>query len=177
MGQIQSIPFIMPRHKSAVVAESVVILVSHGAGCNAMIGAITHQPVLADVSMSSLTMAVRRPGKNHMEIEDLATPQGATPSTAIPQIAKSTAYPKGIVAIPDFYELKMMGSTDHIRSTATTPSSSRSNSMSYPPLPAVGLRRESGGAQMSGRRPDWARAYDPNRHEEAVTVSSVSLNE
>lgn len=56
-------------------------------------------------------------------------------------------------------------------------SSSRSNSMSFPPPPVPGLRRESGGAQMVGRRPDWARAYDPSKHDEAVTVSSVSLND
>ncbi|EKM50504.1 uncharacterized protein PHACADRAFT_263833 [Phanerochaete carnosa HHB-10118-sp] len=56
-------------------------------------------------------------------------------------------------------------------------SSSRSNSMSFVPPLVGGLRRESTGAQMAGRRPDWARAYDPNKHDEAVTVSSVNLNE
>lgn len=40
--------------------ELVVILVTHGAGCNALIGALTGQPVLMDVGMASLTMAVRK---------------------------------------------------------------------------------------------------------------------
>lgn len=37
--------------------ETVVILVSHGAGCNAMIGAIEHKPALMDVSLSSISLA------------------------------------------------------------------------------------------------------------------------
>lgn len=41
--------------------STVVILVTHGAGCNALIGAITHKPVLMDIPISSTTMAVRRP--------------------------------------------------------------------------------------------------------------------
>jgi hypothetical protein len=40
--------------------DLVLILVTHGAGCNALIGALTNQPVLLDVGMASLTMAVRR---------------------------------------------------------------------------------------------------------------------
>ena len=40
--------------------DTVLILVTHGAGCNALIGALTNQPVLMDVGMASLTMAVRK---------------------------------------------------------------------------------------------------------------------
>ncbi|KAI9658098.1 MAG: hypothetical protein M1821_002758 [Bathelium mastoideum] len=40
--------------------EVVLILVTHGAGCNALIGALTDQPALLDVGMASLTMAVRK---------------------------------------------------------------------------------------------------------------------
>ncbi len=53
-----------------VETESIVILVSHGAGCNAMIGAITHQPALTEVSTASLTMAVRKPGKESSDALD-----------------------------------------------------------------------------------------------------------
>ena len=55
--------------------------------------------------------------------------------------------------------------------------SSRSNSMSFAPPMIPGLRRESNNAPLGGLRPDWARAYDPAKHDEAVTVSSMSLNE
>ncbi|EEP78128.1 conserved hypothetical protein [Uncinocarpus reesii 1704] len=40
--------------------ETVLILVSHGAGCNALIGALTNRPALLDIGISSLTMAVRK---------------------------------------------------------------------------------------------------------------------
>ncbi|KAG9242772.1 hypothetical protein BJ878DRAFT_513864 [Calycina marina] len=39
--------------------DLILILVTHGAGCNALIGAMTNQPVLMDVPLSSLTVAVR----------------------------------------------------------------------------------------------------------------------
>ncbi|KXL48327.1 hypothetical protein M433DRAFT_111275, partial [Acidomyces richmondensis BFW] len=48
------------RHEDEEVEELVLILVTHGAGSNALIGALTGQPVLLDVGMASLTMAVRR---------------------------------------------------------------------------------------------------------------------
>ena len=41
--------------------ETVVILVTHGAGCNALLGALTRKPVLTDIPISSLSMAVLRP--------------------------------------------------------------------------------------------------------------------
>ncbi|KAF1813757.1 hypothetical protein P152DRAFT_394196, partial [Eremomyces bilateralis CBS 781.70] len=37
--------------------ELILILVTHGAGCNALIGALTNQPVLIDVGTASLTWA------------------------------------------------------------------------------------------------------------------------
>ena len=49
--------------------------------------------------------------------------------------------------------------------------------MSFAPPLIPGLRRESNNAPLGGLRPDWARAYDPAKHDEAVTVSSMSLNE
>ncbi|KAF2830708.1 hypothetical protein CC86DRAFT_391564 [Ophiobolus disseminans] len=42
--------------------ELVLILLTHGAGCNALLGAITNQPVLMDIGLASLSMAVRRDG-------------------------------------------------------------------------------------------------------------------
>ncbi|KAM7195314.1 hypothetical protein V8F20_007533 [Naviculisporaceae sp. PSN 640] len=87
-----------------VETEAVVILVSHGAGCNAMIGAITHQPVLMDVGMASLTMAVRKPSLD---------------------LSQSNKEP---IPVHMLYDLKMFANTDHLRSLAPTPSSSRSPS-------------------------------------------------
>ncbi|KAJ9620194.1 hypothetical protein H2203_007959 [Taxawa tesnikishii (nom. ined.)] len=40
--------------------DVVAVLVTHGAGCNALIGALTNQPVLIDVGYAAMTMAVRK---------------------------------------------------------------------------------------------------------------------
>lgn len=41
--------------------QTIVILITHGAGCNALLGALTRKPVLIDIPLSSLSMAVLRP--------------------------------------------------------------------------------------------------------------------
>ena len=46
---------------TVVIAENMVILVTHGAGCNALLGALTQKPVLTDIPICSLSMAILRP--------------------------------------------------------------------------------------------------------------------
>jgi len=91
-----------------VETEAIVILVSHGAGCNALIGAITHQPVLMDVGMASLTMAVRKPSIDG-------------PS--------SLWEPRKPLAVHELYDLQLFANTDHLRSPATTPTIARTSAM------------------------------------------------
>ncbi|TPX15932.1 uncharacterized protein E0L32_000266 [Thyridium curvatum] len=98
-------------------AENVVILVSHGAGCNALIGGITHQPVLMDVGLCSLTMAVRKP----------AAGNGLNGSHADVLVLPSEKH--GASPVHKIYDLKMFANTDHVRSNAPTPTASRSSSM------------------------------------------------
>lgn len=94
--------------------EMVVILVSHGAGCNALTGGITNQPVLADVPMSSLTIARRRPEfDNRTDIVD---------ESALKSI--DDAFGRGTLGVPDIYELKLFANTDHL----ITPTATRSPS-------------------------------------------------
>ncbi|RDW79507.1 hypothetical protein BP6252_04145 [Coleophoma cylindrospora] len=95
--------------------DLVIVLVTHGAGCNALIGALTAQPVLLDVGMSSLTMAVRRPA---------AKPTPA--STPVPR----TRVTSQNINISDEYEVKLVANTEHLRSQSTTPTSSRTPSVS-----------------------------------------------
>ncbi|KAJ4399944.1 hypothetical protein N0V85_005882 [Neurospora sp. IMI 360204] len=103
-----------------VETESIVILVSHGAGCNALIGAITHQPVLADVAMASLTMAVRKPGQEiHESIQRTNTGQ------------------KGTTPIHHYYDLKLFANTDHLRTPGQAPNLSRSTSISVASVAAA----------------------------------------
>ncbi|KAI1108475.1 hypothetical protein F5Y14DRAFT_83279 [Nemania sp. NC0429] len=91
--------------------EDVVVLVSHGAGCNALIGALTQQPVLTDVAMSSLTMAKRRAGFDSRNIS-LTREKSLTSLDAALHTSRAT--------MPEMYELKLAANTDHL----STPSSS-----------------------------------------------------
>lgn len=97
--------------------DLVVILVTHGAGCNALIGALTNQPVLLDVGMASLTMAVRKP------------PPPNSPA-ATPGHSRSSSR---VISISDQYDVKLIANTEHLRSTASTPSSSRPPSVANLP--------------------------------------------
>ena len=93
--------------------ETVVVLVSHGAGCNALIGAITHQPVLMDIGIASLTMATRKPNISYEEL--LAN----TPPLSDPSI-------KTLVPVHQLYDMRMSASTEHLRVTSA-PTISRSS--------------------------------------------------
>jgi hypothetical protein len=93
--------------------DIVVILVTHGAGCNALIGALTNQPVLLDVGMASLTMAFRK---------DIANPPPpAERMTPVPSIARSHSFSQD-------YDVKLIASTEHLRA--------HSNSLVVPQIQA-----------------------------------------
>ncbi|KAM0252223.1 hypothetical protein ACHAP5_001208 [Fusarium lateritium] len=94
--------------------ETVVILVSHGAGCNALIGAITHQPVLMDVGIASITMAVRKPDADYNNI--------------LAASANEATNVEPHVSPHQMYDIRMSASTEHLRSTTSTPISARSTS-------------------------------------------------
>jgi hypothetical protein len=91
--------------------QTVVILVSHGAGCNALMGAITHQPVLMDVGIASITMAERRPGIDYEQLK-ATLPNDATSQFGVP--------------VDRMYDIKLSASMEHLQSTASNPGSARS---------------------------------------------------
>lgn len=95
--------------------ETVVIIVSHGAGCNALIGAITHQPVLMDVAIASITMAVRKPDIDYAQLRDAADARDPEARSHVP--------------VDQLYDIRLSASTEHLQSTGSTPVSSRSSSM------------------------------------------------
>ncbi|CAI6322768.1 unnamed protein product [Periconia digitata] len=78
--------------------ELVLVLVTHGAGCNALLGAISNQPVLIDVGLAALSMAVRRD-------------EPRKPAATIYQRRASVVDP----GMSDSYEMKYLASTDHLR--------------------------------------------------------------
>ncbi|KAF4126833.1 PGAM protein [Geosmithia morbida] len=100
------------------VVETVVVIVSHGAGCNALIGAITHQPVLMDVGIASITMAVRKPNLDYTQLLSDA------------QAREEKRYPgKGgsaLVPVHELYDIRLSASTEHLRNNSSTPVSSPS---------------------------------------------------
>lgn len=102
--------------------EDVVVLVSHGAGCNALIGALTQQPVLADIAMSSLTVAKRRASFDPRNI-NLTREKSLTSLHAALPMSKAT--------MPEMYELQLFANTDHLVSSSPT-GLSRSTSVGGP---------------------------------------------
>jgi hypothetical protein len=124
--------------------DLVIILVTHGAGCNALIGALTNQPVLLDVGMASLTMAVRKP-----------TPKNTPTSTPSATPKSHSRASSKTLAISDDYEVKLVANTEHLRSAAATPSASRTPSLAG--LPAFRDRYGATGSidtsQFSKSRP------------------------
>ena len=86
-------------------ADTVLIIVTHGAGCNALIGGLTNQPVLLDVGMASLTMAIRK-------TVDYRRISGAESTASSPRRRRRSSIDTGI---SDDYEVKITASSDHLR--------------------------------------------------------------
>ena len=122
--------------------DLVVILVTHGAGCNALIGALTNQPVLLDVGMASLTMAVRK------------TSPRSTPVSS-PDTSKShSRQTSKTITISEDYDVKLVANTEHLRpSTNNTPTSSRT-----PSLAAFPISRQYGGSNGTNSFVDTERS-------------------
>jgi len=99
--------------------ENIVILVSHGAGCNALVGAITQQPVLADVAMSSISMAKRKPFFD--------APNDVFNDT--PAVSLDDGLLRKKVTMQEVFDLKLFANTEHLHSTASTPGVSRTSSL------------------------------------------------
>jgi hypothetical protein len=97
--------------------DLVVILVTHGAGSNALIGALTSQPVLLDVGMASLTMAVRKDNAPAVfpQLDTASpTPDGTSnhPTEPESQNRRRSSLDIGLHA---FYEMKLVSSSEHLR--------------------------------------------------------------
>lgn len=104
--------------------ELVVVLITHGAGCNALIGALTNQPVLLDFGMASLTMAVR---KDATSTSPSAGEQGSPSDSPAPGNSPAL-HPADAVSRPlprrqssidaglsSHYEMKIIASSEHLR--------------------------------------------------------------
>jgi broad specificity phosphatase PhoE len=121
--------------------QTVVILVSHGAGCNALMGAITHQPVLMDVGIASITLAERRPGVDYAQLRAALLPNDPASEHGVP--------------VDDLYDIKLSASKEHLQNTSRPGSARSTRSPSIPNVWNNGPRGRTstfssmGGAVMS----------------------------
>ena len=88
--------------------DTVLVLVTHGSGCNALIGALTDQPVLLDVGMASLTMAVWKERPEDPASESYKSSLSREQNTFNPDVPLSAEYKVVITA-----------SVEHLRSDST----------------------------------------------------------
>lgn len=117
--------------------DTVLILVTHGAGCNALIGALTDQPVLLDVGMASLTMAIRKEhiddeSCTHADSEDLSQPAISRNRSSID------------IGISDDYDVKLVASTEHLRAGSSPLSTSRTQSPRLSSIPTSAYKHRYG---------------------------------
>lgn len=126
--------------------ETVLVLVTHGAGCNALIGALTNQPVLMNVGMASLTMAVRK--DNSIPNKFSTSSSSSEASTIASQPRRRSIIDLGI---SDDYDVKIIASTDHLRlSTQPSPASLPQRSPTMSSTYISGNRYRSGSPISTG---------------------------
>lgn len=111
----------LPADDDSENTDTVLILVTHSAGCNALIGALTNQPVLLDAGMASLTMAVRKPAIN-----------AYSGSLDHPSLKFHRRQSLVDIGVSEDYDVKIIASTDHLRpgSLSNSRRSSRASSPS-----------------------------------------------
>ncbi|GAB7357629.1 hypothetical protein MBLNU459_g0127t1 [Dothideomycetes sp. NU459] len=123
--------------------ELVLVLVTHGAGCNALIGALTNQPVLLDVGMASLTMATRKPDAPALSLAGLTSSSASSPAPGTPDVPDRPRPPHRRssvdLGLSSIYDMKIVASSEHLRpgvdpsvTTNPTPSSPALASQSVP---------------------------------------------
>ncbi|TKA34249.1 hypothetical protein B0A50_00229 [Salinomyces thailandicus] len=110
------------RHEDEEDEDLVVVLVTHGAGSNALIGALTGQPVLLDVGMASLTMAVRRDDAPPITTYASSTAPSAdgtprsSPSLEKQEVNGDHARRGSLdLGLSSVYEMKLISSSEHLR--------------------------------------------------------------
>ncbi|CRG90933.1 hypothetical protein PISL3812_07980 [Talaromyces islandicus] len=115
-------------HHEDEETDTVVVLLTHGAGCNALIGAMTNQPVLIDVAMASLTMAVRKDVFRVREISHVPNHEGNND-----QKEEQPHLSEAETSVFEEYDMSVIASTEHLDAT--------SNPLAIPQLPNPALER------------------------------------
>jgi broad specificity phosphatase PhoE len=141
--------------------DLVVVLITHGAGSNALIGAITEQPVLLDVGMASLTMAVKREDAPTLDATSQyvssPTEGGAEQSESATNGNKYQRRGSFGTGLSAMYEMKIIASTEHLRPGSDP---SRASKSTFPTR--SGLSNGNSGS----RTPDNTSIMAPWNHQE-----------
>lgn len=95
--------------------EAIVIIVTHGGGCNALIGALTEKPILENFRVTSLTWAERK--SDH----ELSTVEVSSRTNKDRTLTDGTT---GHIPIPKYYDVKLVGDTEHLQRSNSTSSQS-----------------------------------------------------
>lgn len=136
--------------------ETAIVIVTHSAGCNALIAALTDQPVLLDVGVGSLTMAVRN--------RDPILTESVLPH----QLPLSTLYDMKIVASVD--HLRSSANTDGTLATALTSQKSIATS-----IPGLNRRNTVITSNLSSSLPDGHWPVQPSTRRRSVNVALDSV--
>ncbi|KAL5118850.1 hypothetical protein ACEQ8H_003172 [Pleosporales sp. CAS-2024a] len=144
--------------------ELVLILLTHGAGCNALLAAMTNQPVLMDIGLASLSMAVRR-----------AVPREPSEASLL-QRRLSIADP----GMAETYHVTLMASVDHLKpgvDPSKLHSQSQTKSPAVLPSPSLESRRRFGASPVASPGDshfDPFRNWNPSMASSRRAVSSGS---
>ncbi|PNS15091.1 hypothetical protein CAC42_2320 [Sphaceloma murrayae] len=162
--------------------EIVVVLVTHGAGCNALIGALTEQPVLLDVGMASMTMAVRKEDDiGRVDQHEAQMPPIATP-TASPQVDQKMRRNASIsTGLSQKYDMKIVASSEHLRpgidpTRPATPTPSSPGLAASKTIPESRRRSTllSHAAAGSPLEPNWTVSeHGPRPHNMSAALGSI----
>lgn len=94
--------------------DVVAVLVTHGAGCNALIGALTNQPVLIDVGYAAMTMAVRKDTSPALNAGSTTSPSTSPDLTTRPPLTHHRRSSLDL-GLSNQYEMKLVASSEHLR--------------------------------------------------------------
>ncbi|KAJ5483077.1 hypothetical protein N7539_006523 [Penicillium diatomitis] len=91
--------------------QTVLIIITHGADCNALIGALAGRSVLLDIGTASLTMAVRR---DRLGVASSPSSDRVPESLRAPNLPSSLT-DRGARLVSQEYSLQLIASNDHLR--------------------------------------------------------------
>ncbi|KAJ5174180.1 uncharacterized protein N7482_000057 [Penicillium canariense] len=110
-------------------AQTVLIIITHGADCNALVSCLAGRPVLLDIGTASVTLAVQRD-----RVEKCTTPD--SDRTPDPPVNSSSPGSRNDQSVSQEYTLQLIASSDHLRA-GVNPSqlTSLASPLAPPPLP------------------------------------------